>query len=242
MTTVLVTRPAQAAAHVVESLHKRGYFTVIEPLLTIVPTGKAKPSIKNLHGVIMESRNAIAALTLRRDECDMLTGLACYCAGERTAEAARAFGFRNVILCNDGTSGLVSVIRESAPAGSRLMHITGNENGPELGKALSAEGKKLALWVVYEIKAAEKFSLSVHQKLVNGKIDAALFFSRRAAAQFVNLTEKSGLRACCERLTAIGINATATSALKPLPWRRLEKAAALSEEAMIACLQRHCPA
>ena len=70
----------------------------------------------------------------------------------------------------------------------------------------------------------------------------ACFFSVRTAETLAALLRQNGLEACCASLIAIGISEAVTDAVKPLPWRKDQAAAAPNERAMIERLQALIPA
>lgn len=241
MTTTLITRPAVAAVHLAEKIRKFGYTPLIEPLLTIVPSGAPRPAPKRVRGVIITSRNALAALSLRRKEAADLVKLPCYCVGPRTSEAARAFGFENIKFSAGDGADLARLIQKEEPGKSPHLHIAGDETSPAMAGLLKESGFRLSVWPVYKAQYAGALSLALQQKLVEQKVDSALFFSPRTAAEFVKLMQRHKLEACCASLSAIGLSRTVVEALQPLAWRQAVAVKVPTEDAMVACLQRICP-
>jgi uroporphyrinogen-III synthase len=241
MTAVLITRPVVAAVHLAEKLHKLGYAPLVEPLLTIVPSGEPRPAAKSLRAVIITSRNALAALVLRRKEIADLLTLPCYCVGPRTAEAARVFGFQHVKFSHGDGVDLARLVQKEAKAKALLLHVAGEETSLAMTGLLKEAGFRVSAWSVYKAQAAGALSLALQQKLVERKVDSVLFFSPRTASHFVRLIQQHELEACCADLSAIGLSPAVIAALEPLTWRHALAVTVPTEDAMVACLQRTCP-
>ncbi|HUY68402.1 MAG TPA: uroporphyrinogen-III synthase [Alphaproteobacteria bacterium] len=238
MPSILITRPTEAAETLAAELQNLGYETVIEPLLAIKPLATPRPAITP-QAIMITSGNALGALEKRRQEIGDLLALPCFCVGARTAEKARAFGFRKIAGAASDGDGLARRIGRAA--GDSMLHIRGADADGKAAALLEAAGWRVADWPVYAAHPAAVFTPGTHALLAGGKFDAVTVFSPRTARVLADLIEAATLGACCARLAAICLSEAVTTPLQPLPWRHLMAAAAPTEDAVIDCLQKSCP-
>ncbi len=253
--TVLITRPLTATARLDAMLRGCGYRTLIEPMLTIVPTESARPEVPSIDAVMLTSANACTALEAQHANTRDLLTKPCFCVGPHTASAAEALGFRHIISGEGSGADLARLILtqhfsdktepqgwsiRSAHAG-RILHICGEDIAPAAHDELRTAGYAVTVWPVYRAEPATAFSPVLLEYLGRGLLDAALFFSPRTAAVFVDLAARHELQACCGGLTAIGLSEAVIAAARPIAWRQLAAAETPTEDAVVACLQRTCP-
>jgi uroporphyrinogen-III synthase len=239
MPSVLITRPAAASQALAESLQAHGYEAVIEPLLAIVTVPTPRP-IEKTEAVMITSGNAFEALGARQID-DLLT-LPCYCVGPRTAEKARAFGFRDVAATASDGVELARFIARARPGKSApLLHICGRDVESKGAEELRKEGWRVVSWPVYMATPVPRFTPATKARLENKRLDAVAVFSPRSAQVLKTLLAESALEACCAGLAAICLSDAVAAELTPLPWRHLVAARAPTEDAVIACLEELCP-
>jgi uroporphyrinogen-III synthase len=241
MTAVLVTRPATVAGTTMEALRQLGYTAWHEPLLTVEPTGNPRPDGTGIQAVMLTSRHALWALRESACETGDLFAMPCFCVGERTAKAARDAGFRQVHASSGGGETLGQLIRERLGISASILHIAGETVATAPQDFLSGKGYTVFSWRIYRAIEAGEFSPALRERLSRRELAAALFYSPRTARVFVRLAAFYKLEACCNGLTAIGLNEAVVSALEALSWRRAIAAGVPAETAMMACLQRYCP-
>src|SRR5436305_15154041 len=106
---LLLTRPEHDAEHTAAVLRAHGHEVLLAPMLRIEPVVPIDFGTDAFAAVVMTSANAARALAnhLRRDE---LQKLPAFVVGRRTAEAARAAGFRDVTSADGNLDELVRVI------------------------------------------------------------------------------------------------------------------------------------
>lgn len=243
MVCVLLTRPKVFAAPLAERLRAGGYDVCIEPMLKMEPLPQSRPG-KATHLVIaLTSRLTMLALQERRQECEAFLKAPCYCVGAQTAADAQAFGFTDVRQGSGGALALADLILSSEGETLSVLHIGGVDSIPFFHEKLEKGGRNVVLhWPVYKAEARQTVSPDFAQKMLSNRgPDVALFFSQRTAQTFVDLTLKSGLGACCKRLSAIGLSSAVVEPLGRLPWASLLTADEPSEEAVLSCLSRSFP-
>jgi uroporphyrinogen-III synthase len=125
-------------------------------------------------------------------------GLRVLAVGPRTAAAARAAGFLDVIAAGGNVQELVRQIREWAPVEENesrdpLLYLAGQDRSADLAGELAAAGLIVATAVVYRAVKADRFSAAVVAALAAGQIDGVLHFSRRSAEAYIDCARGASL-------------------------------------------------
>ena len=233
---VLVTRAEGDAEKLAARLAARGHESVIETLMTIHTRPEAAhvlaPFLDGVQATLFTSANgvrAFAAATPRRD-------FRAFAVGDATAAAARDAGFTDVTSAGGAVEDLAKlVIATLKPSQGALIHAAGSVTAGDLSGLLEAAGFAVRRAMLYEATPATALSAATRHALMDGTIDAAVFFSPRNAATFVRLA--TGLEKSCTRMTAIALSPAVAERLAPLPWRRIAVASAPNEDSLIAALE-----
>src|ERR1700759_328886 len=112
MLKMLVTRAAADARDTIARLDALGIEGVAAPLLDCVPLHTSLPDPKGFAALALTSANALRMLDERRALTPYL-GLKVFAVGDRTAAAARQYGFADVISSGGTLKHLVEVIAEA---------------------------------------------------------------------------------------------------------------------------------
>jgi uroporphyrinogen-III synthase len=187
MTTLLVTRPAGEAQATGAALTALGHQVVLAPMLTIVFREAALPP-GPFDRLVVTSGNALAALAGQPALAPLLA-LPLAAVGRRTAQAARAFGFADVIMAGRDVAGLLAHGRSAWPAHQRVLYLAGADHTMDLAAALAPEGHAVEVAIVYDAVETERFAVDAALALRQRRIDAVLHYSARTAQAFL---------ACCE--------------------------------------------
>src|SRR5271168_2475110 len=99
---IVITRPRDEAVGLAAELTARGYDTLVEPMLEIVPLPAAIPDLRGYHALIFTSANGVSSFAGRSAD----RSLPAYAVGVRTADNRRAAGFTDV----RGASGDVGLL------------------------------------------------------------------------------------------------------------------------------------
>ena len=184
---LLVTRPEPDATRSATLLRARGHDVLVAPVLA---TQTIEAEIAGPYAaLLMTSANAARAaahdVTLRQ--------LPVFAVGERTAEAARARRYGNVVSANGALPELVQLIATRlAPSSGRLLYLAGEDRSGDLGGELAAHGLKVDTVVIYRVVAAERLPAELGQAFSAGQLDAALHYSARSAATVRRLAGEAG--------------------------------------------------
>lgn len=234
---VLITRAEREAKRLADALAARGIASLIEPLMTIRFRPESAevlvPFLADVQAVLFTSANgaqAFAAATPRRD-------FKIFAVGDATAAAARAAGFVEVASARGNVEDLAAlVIASLRPGNGALVHAAGSVTAGDLAGILGAAGFALRRAVLYDAIPAARLSEPTRAALARSDIAAALFFSPRNAAAFVELA--AGLESHCAAIVAVALSPAVAAALAPLPWRRIAVASSPNEPALLRALER----
>jgi uroporphyrinogen-III synthase len=226
---VLVTRPQADAERTAKRLAAAGHDPLVAPLMSIVSTGCAPPQ-DGWNAVIVTSAHAVAALA----SLDRRSGPV-FAVGERTATALREAGFDDVRVGEGDAASLAALVARSLPEGSVLLHVAGRHRKPEPGASLWDAGHAVRVWEAYEAQPVLRLPADVLSGLAAGRIDAALHYSRRSAALFVDLVGEAGLVPQLRPVMQVCLSADAAAALVGLGLA-VRVAAEPNETALLAAL------
>ncbi|MDE2473454.1 MAG: uroporphyrinogen-III synthase [Alphaproteobacteria bacterium] len=230
---LLVTRPREDAEAFAAILRGRGHEAVIAPLLELrfMPGGEIP--LLNFQAVLASSANGIRGFAARSSQ----RNLPVYVVGPQTAEAARHFGFANVISADGDAAALIAKVAESTnPADGKLLHAAGTETAGRIKQGLEAHGYQVEAAILYEAVPAESLPANAGEALRTDMLDGVLMFSPRTARVFAALAAKDGLAEHCQRLEAFCISVATAEALSPLVFARLAVAGSPNQAAMLDLL------
>jgi uroporphyrinogen-III synthase len=189
---LLVTRPEPDGERTAATLRARGHDVLMAPLLRIetldVDFGDGPWA-----AVAMTSANAALALA-HHPRLAELVRLPVFAVGRRTAAAARAAGFGDVMSADGSEQDLARLIRTHCrPGALPLLYLAGDDRGGDLAGDLAAEGMPLQTIVVYRAAKAARFPRAVEPVIAAGRLDGALHYSRRSAQAYVDCAKAAGI-------------------------------------------------
>jgi uroporphyrinogen-III synthase len=187
---ILVTRPEPDGERTAAKLRARGCEVMLAPLLRVETVDADLDGI--WHAVAVTSVNALRAIA-DHPALEALLESPAYAVGGRTADAALAQGFANVISANGDVGDLAGVMKTHLQPGMRVLYLAGEERSGDLTGALAAAGIEVATRMVYRTLALSAFPPDVREALVAGWIDGALHFSRRSAETYLGCAAAAGL-------------------------------------------------
>jgi uroporphyrinogen-III synthase len=230
--TVLVTRPAGEAGPFAARLSAAGWRPLLWPLLEIVPS-TADPDLEGAQAALLTSANAARAVAGRLGSRRPRA----LCVGAATARAAEAAGFaaETPEAAGDGAALAAWAAARLDPADGPLVFLRGAEVAGDPAGALRGAGFAVREQVVYAARPATAAPPAVDAALRAGEVDAAAFFSPRAAATFAALS--APWRAGLAGASAAAISPAAAGPLAGLGFARVTVAArpdAASVEAALA--------
>ena len=229
---LLVTRPREDAATLIEAARARGLEPVLEPLLRIRFHADAAPALAGVQALLFTSANGVRAFAASSAE-RRLPALA---VGDATARAAGAAGFAAVASAGGDVESLVRlVVARHAPDAGALLHAAGREVAGDLAGRLADAGFTMRRAVLYSAEAATELTAPTRAALNAGLLDLALFFSPRTAATFARLAA-ADFPARGDGPVALCLSQAVAAALAGPSWRGLRVAAAPTQAALLAAL------
>ena len=188
---LLITRPEEGGEHSAKALRAQGHDVLLAPLLQIEPVADADLGAQPFGAILLTSANAARAIG-SHPRIGELVSLPVLAVGRRTAEAARAAGFKDVQSAN-GDGGDLSRMAAARFAGARapLLYLTGEERARDLADDLG----ELSLRTIVAYRAVKLLSLPapVRAALHENRLDGVLHFSLRSAEAYVACARAAGV-------------------------------------------------
>ena len=189
---VLVTRPEPDAGQTAQKLRARGCDVLLAPLLRVELIDRADLGAGPWGAVAMTSANAARALD-RHPRRGELVALPAFTVGRRTAEAARALGFKSVASANGNEQALTRLIGAQHRDGSMVLYLAGEDRAGDLAADLAPAGIGVETVVVYRAAAATALPAAATAALTGGEIGGVMHFSRRSAHIYLDCARAAGL-------------------------------------------------
>jgi len=188
---LLVTRPAPDNARSAEALRARGHDVTLAPVLRVEADADVDLGAGPWAAVLITSANAARAVAdhPRRETCLRVPAL---CVGRRSAEAARAAGFAEVVSADGDAGDLARLVAARAP-NRPLLWLAGEDRAGDLAGALAASGIAVHTVVLYRAVAETALPAAVRKALAGGAIDGVLHYSRRSADAFEAIVMAAGI-------------------------------------------------
>jgi uroporphyrinogen-III synthase len=235
---VLITRPEREATTLATALSQRGHVPVIAPLFHLEilhPPADFAASLAACQGVLLTSANGARALA----EASEQRGRPILAVGDTTAATAEGLGFSAVTSAAGDAAALAGLVRQRLdPKAGPLVHVSGVDQALDLAEALSRHGFDVRRFALYDARAEATLPDSARAALQARALDAATFFSPRAASQFAKLVGEAGLADSLRSATAIGISPAALAPLGKLPFKATVSAARPTRQAVLDEIDR----
>jgi uroporphyrinogen-III synthase len=219
---VLITRAAEDAGKFSRMLEQRGYETFAEPMLTLHPAPGGimlieQINVRRTQGIIITSRHGLQALTPH----SYLHHIPVFAIGDADTYDAMQRGFAQITIVRDVQALFRAVMTECARDGGALLYVRGKFITHDLSKLFKRQGFNLEELVVYDMRAVEKFSDRLKNRLTKGEIHTATFLSVRTAETFMQIAEAAGLADTLKNINAAVFSDNIAKAAKPEKWRRV---------------------
>jgi uroporphyrinogen-III synthase len=190
---LLVTRPVPDGERTATTLRARGHDVMVGPLLHIEALPQAKLGAGPWAGLLLTSANAVRALAQHARGAEFMR-LPAFAVGQRTAEAAKAAGFAEVVSADGSAVDLALLIVANARAPTApLLYLAGQDRAADLAAAVAARGVPVETAIIYRAVAATHFPPFVWSAFSLGQLDGVLHFSRRSAETYVICAKDTGV-------------------------------------------------
>ncbi len=234
---VLITRPEREAAALAAALAERGHQAVIAPLfqLELLRPADFAEALAACQAVLLTSANGARALA----EATEQRSKPVFAVGDATASTAEGLGFGNVASAGGDAAALADLVNQRLKSqDGPLLHASGTVVAGDLAGALEPKGFEVRRLALYEAREVAALPAPARAALQARSLDAAAFFSPRAAALFARLVSEAGLSQACSGLAAVAISPAAVEPLRALPFRAALAAAQPTRQAVLDVIDR----
>lgn len=230
---VAVFRAREDGERTAERLGALGHDAILAPVLEIVPNEARLPD-ELFDAVIFTSAHGVDAV--HPDDAVRLRRCPCYCVGARTAERARAGGFRDCRSARADADRLATLVGEDFPSAARFLLVVGRDRKPVIETRLAKAGHAVKVVELYHALAAACWPAHAVEAFRQGQIHAALHYSRRSATLAVQLASMSGVLPAFEALAHYCLSRDAAMPLVDQNCPRIVVAAEMNEDGLLAAL------
>jgi uroporphyrinogen-III synthase len=243
---VLVTRPLPDGETTAADLRARGYEAIAAPMLRFEPFGFRDDEDVVYGAVIATSANALRAVEAGLAGSSLLK-LPLFAVGERTAAAARAAGFAEVVAGEGDAAALRDLVIENAKAkklkkAKPLLYLAGEELARDLAGELANKGFEVVTQITYRMVPAKNLPGEVVDGFAAGRIEAVLHYSRRSARAFVDAARAGGVEISALSLPQCCISPAVAEIVRDAGATQVTVAASPDENALFEALKRALPA
>jgi uroporphyrinogen-III synthase len=183
---ILLTRPDRQGQQTATLLRARGHRVLHTPLLRIEANTDVDLGDGPFSAIAITSANAVHAIAQHPRKESILI-VPAFVVGERTAEAAREAGFRQVISADGDVSRLGEVMVAGVPARGSVLYLAGEDRAGDLAGSLEAAGYAVRMVEVYRAIAVSALPDETVRVLQSDSIDAILHYSKRTAETLLQL-------------------------------------------------------
>jgi uroporphyrinogen-III synthase len=194
---ILVTRPQPDNEATAAALRAKGFGVLLAPMLRFEPLAFHDDADARYGAVIVSSANALRAIEADLAGSRLLT-LSLFAVGERSAEAARRAGFRNIAVADGNAAALRDLIVASARTktlkkASTLLYLAGADLAGDIAGELGERGFSVVTHTTYRMIAVQSLPQQASDAFAANRIDAVLHYSRRSARAFLDAVRAAGV-------------------------------------------------
>jgi uroporphyrinogen-III synthase len=190
---LLLTRPEPDAARSATALQNRGHQVLVTSLMRIEPTD-TRFGLGPYCGVVATSANALRAIANHRKR-EELIGLTLVAVGNRTAQAGRELGFRDVRSADGDARDLVALAAKAFYGTTRqVLYLAGEDQAADVAGMLGAKGLKTRTATTYRMNPVAELPAQAIAALREERIDGVLHYSRRTAETYVQCADRADIR------------------------------------------------
>lgn len=230
---VLVTRPPEDAAPIVDELAQRGHTGLVSPMLMVRYLLSDAPDLTGVQALLFTSVNGVRAFAAVSGE----HGLPALTVGKATAAAAAEAGFARRETADGDADALVRLVAATRdPADGALFHAAGTVTTGDLAEKLEQRGFTVRRTAAYAAEPAESLTAEAEAALRTGRLDAVLFFSPRTAKTFVTLAQAADIADACRGARAVCLSPAVANAASALSWRGVHTAERPERAALLRTL------
>jgi uroporphyrinogen-III synthase len=239
---ILITRPQPDNDSTARALRARGHDVLPAPMLRFEAVPFRDDPDAQYGAVIVTSANALRAIA-DQPVAETLRRLPLFAVGERTAEAARAGGFANVVSADGDAGALRDLITEQVRAktlnkSQTLLYLAGADLARDLAGELGERGFSVVTQTTYRMAPVTRLPEEVGAALAAGQVEAVLHYSRRSARAFVDAAGSAGVEISALAIPQCCLSDQVASVMRDAGATRVLAAPSPHENALFAVLDR----
>ncbi|HEV2194873.1 MAG TPA: uroporphyrinogen-III synthase [Candidatus Acidoferrum sp.] len=247
---IVITRALEQSEALLQELVSRGAIARLLPLLSFgEPEDSARldqaiAGIAQFEWLILTSAQTVRALTERcADLCAPLTRtnshLRVACVGPVTAEAARSANLpvEYVAMTHNGVA-LANELGNKLQ-GAKVLLPRSDRANPDLPEALRRYGAEVTEVVAYRTLRPASVGKEELEKVIDGHVDAILFFSPSGLQHFSEIAGKPELKVLQDRLAIAAVGPVTAKALREAGVERIVVASDTTAASVIDALEKH---
>jgi uroporphyrinogen-III synthase len=194
---ILVTRPQPDDEATAAALRAKGFGVLLAPMLRFEALAFHDDTEARYGAVIVSSANALRAIEAHLAGSRLLT-LPLFAVGERSAEAARHAGFRDVAVADGNAAALrdlivASVRGKTLKKASTLLYLAGADLAGDLAGELGERGFSVVTHTTYRMIPVSSLPQQAVDAFAANRIEAVLHYSRRSARAFLDAVRAAGV-------------------------------------------------
>lgn len=247
---IVITRALEQSEALLQELAARGAIARLLPLLSFgepedsVPLNEAIAGIAQFEWLILTSAQAVRALTercadLHVPQTPTNSHLRVACVGPVTAEAARSANLpvEYVAMTHNG----VALANELGCKlqGAKVLLPRSDRANPDLPEALRRYGAEVTEVVAYRTLRPASVGKEELKKVIDGHVDAILFFSPSGLQHFSEIVGKPELKVLQDKLAIAAVGPVTAKALREAGVERIVVASDTTAASVIDALEKH---
>lgn len=211
---VLVTRPEPGLIATMAEVTAQGWHALASPVMEIIHKAPSPLfSAQNFQAIAITSVQSLPFLRDCPKDILLLT------VGKKTAERARRAGFKNICAADGNAASLISLCKERSLTGDRLVLASGTGwDGRVYGEDI-IEALGIKRVESYKVKRMTRLNRVIGHSLLEGRVEAVLFYSSETVASFISLCSEEHLRALKGCRALCFSDAIAKKAVSLASWR-----------------------
>jgi uroporphyrinogen III methyltransferase / synthase len=246
----VITRAARQSVELVESLSKLGAIPILLPLVAFSapedygPMDAALDRLEEFDWIIFTSENAVRAVVKRAEVRGNLRNVAgrrsrAAAVGPTTATAAERAGFFVDYQAQTHSGAALANELGEKLRGQTVFLPRSDRANPDLPQLLRNYGAEVTEAIAYRTVTPVNLDQEKIAAIVNGEVEAILFFSPTAVEHFVGILGNEKLRDLQSRLAITAVGPITANALRQSGVDRLFVAEDTTADAVIAALEKH---
>jgi uroporphyrinogen III methyltransferase/synthase len=246
----VITRAARQSVELLENLGKLGAVPVLLPLVAFSapedfgPLDAALDRLEQFDWIIFTSENAVRAVVKRAGVRGNLRNVAgrrsrAAAVGPTTAAAAERAGFFVDYQAQTHSGAALANELGEKLQGQMVFLPRSDRANPDLPQLLRNYGAQVTEVIAYRTVTPVNLDHEKIVAIVNGEVEAILFFSPTAVEHFVGVVSNEKLRDLQNRLAITAVGPITANALRQSGVDSLLVAEDTTADAVIRTLQKH---